>query len=692
MKIPCFFEKGYAPVPALVDSGATRRFITPETARAVSARHYHLQRPVRVRLLDKKTTYVITEGCEATVTISGRTQLEKFLIMPMSQPMVLGFDWLKKNNPDIDWTRPSLRWRNYEKRDDYRHRTKPIKKEAISTTGERRQPYNKWARILAAVIDMADDEERQYKSDLARIPMEFRDYMSLFVRPASGTISRGTGELPPYRPGFDCVIKLKDGFKPFAHKVRRKTPREQQLEDEWVRVELAAGRIRPTVSPVATASHVAWNGNKPRLCFDYRDLNAQTERDVFPIPLTKETLQGLAQFRYFSSLDLPGAFNTIRMARGEEWKAAIITKQGTYEPTVMQFGLCNAPSQFQRYMNYILRKEIAQGIVRVYLDDIAIGGSTYDEHDRNVLAVLETLRREGVKLNARKCKWRQTTLKYLGYVVEHQSIQMDPEKVEAIRDWEFPRTKAGAANFLGFVGFYRDQIQHFAQLAIPLTDATKPGAIYDPTDPNLTESFMLLKAATLTAPATVPWEPGAPLVVETDASDVASGGTIYQRRNNRTEPVVHWSKKHPDAVTRYPTQDQELFAFVELCRKYRYMLANQAVPIDWRTDHAALKYFLTKQQLSGRQAAWAERLSEFDFTITHLKGKDNVVADALSRRYACVAERLVSELLDRGRWSKEALDELRTGKKAEEKKAVGQVTDWVKNWEQEAGQRRGIRV
>jgi hypothetical protein len=154
-------------------------------------------------------------------------------------------------------------------------------------------------------------------------------------------------------------------------------------------------------------------------------------------------------------MDVRWGFNNIRIAKGDQEKAAFITKRGLFEPTVMFFGLTNSPATFQTMMNNILRPLVQRHKVLVYVDDIIVFTNSVGEHRQIVREVLAILRSNNLYLKPEKCEFEQTTVKYLSVIVSHNTLQVDPVKVAAVAEWPTPRKLKEVQEFTGFLNFYR---------------------------------------------------------------------------------------------------------------------------------------------------------------------------------------------------------------------------------------------
>ena len=161
------------------------------------------------------------------------------------------------------------------------------------------------------------------------------------------------------------------------------------------------------------------------------------------------------------------------MKEGDEWKAAFRTNHGLFEPLLMFFGLTNSLANFQTMMNDIFHEFIMEGVVVVYLDDILIYTKTVEEHRETTRQVLELLQKHKLFLKPEKCEFEKTKVEYLGVIVSHNSVEMDPVKVAGVADWPVTGNKKEVQSFLGFVNFYRRFIRDFSHHARPLFDLTK---------------------------------------------------------------------------------------------------------------------------------------------------------------------------------------------------------------------------
>ena len=241
---------------------------------------------------------------------------------------------------------------------------------------------------------------------------------------------------------------------------------------------LDKGFIRVSRSPAAAPIlFVKKPGGGLRFCVDYRSLNAITKKDRYPLPLINDTLERISKATWFTKLDVIAAFHKIRIEEGSEWMTAFRTGYRLFEWLVTPFGLANAPSTFQRYVNWTLR-EFLDDFVSAYIDDVLIfTNGSLNKHREHVTRVLERLQQAGLYVDIDKCEFEVTTTKYLGFIIEAgKGLRMDPAKVEAIVNWSAPTSVKGVRAFLGFANFYRRFIKDFSAEVAPLDRLTKKNA------------------------------------------------------------------------------------------------------------------------------------------------------------------------------------------------------------------------
>ncbi|GAW22450.1 hypothetical protein ANO14919_119870 [Xylariales sp. No.14919] len=467
---------------------------------------------------------------------------------------------------------------------------------------------------------------REPVSDAAiksKLPPEYHDLIKVFY-------AAEAEKLPPHR-SYDHKIELEPGKDPPSVRNRPFSQQELRVIKKYLDENLDKKFIRPSKSRAAAPLLLAKKpGGGVRVCVDYRGLNNVTIKNRYPLPLVRETLDALCNARYFTKLDVIAAFNRVRVAEEDVWKTAFITRFGLYESLVTPFGLCNAPSTFQNFINDVLYEGLDK-YTSAYLDDILIYSKTKKEHIYHVRKVLSALLRAGLHIDIKKCEFHTTETRYLGLIISTDGIKMDPAKVEAITNWKQPQNVKDVQKFLGFANFYRRFIRSFSTIAKALTKLLRKDSTWD-WGPACDEAFAKLKAAFTSASTLAFFDPSRRTVVEADASDWASGGVLSQYVDGVLRPVAFFSSKHLPTECNYEIYDKELLAIIKAFEEWRPELQGADQPVEVITDHKNLQHFMTTKLLNQRQARWAEFLSQFNFRIVYRPGTRAVKPDALSRK------------------------------------------------------------
>jgi hypothetical protein len=217
---------------------------------------------------------------------------------------------------------------------------------------------------------------------------------------------------------------------------------EQTEMDAFLEEALATGCIRQSKSPLGVpVFFIKKKDGKLRFVQDYRALNAITRKDRYPLPLIDDLIHRLKDVHYFTKLDVHWGYNNVRIREGNEWKATFRTNRGLFEPLVMYFGLTNSPATFQTMMNEIFQDLITEGVVSMHLDDILIFTNSLEEHRRVMRLVLDRMREHKLYLRPEKCEFEKTKIEYLGVIISHNKVDMDPVKIAGVVDWPMPSTK-----------------------------------------------------------------------------------------------------------------------------------------------------------------------------------------------------------------------------------------------------------
>ena len=364
-----------------------------------------------------------------------------------------------------------------------------------------------------------------------------------------------------------------------------------------------------------------------RILTDFRELNKYIKRKPFPLPKISDLLQKLSGFKYATAIDLSMGYYHIPLDEESSRLCTTILPWGKYRYLRLPMGIKNSPDIFQAIMMDLMGD---LDFARTYLDDILVtSNGTFEDHLRQVEKVLKRLEQAGFRANVRKCFFGNQELEYLGYWLTTKGIQPQPKKVEAILRLKPPKTKRQLRHFLGMVNYYRDMWRRRSHLLTPLTGLVGKDAkfVWGKEQQQAFDEMkkVISKETLLTFP-----DFNKEFHIYTDASNVQLGAVIMQEG----KPLAFYSRKMNAAQRRYTTGEQELLSIVETLKEYRNILLGQNLVV--YTDHKNIIY---GNLSNDRIARWRLLLEEFGPRYEHIAGKDNVVADALSRMEADFSER-----------------------------------------------------
>ncbi|KEP45615.1 putative Transposon Tf2-1 polyprotein, partial [Rhizoctonia solani 123E] len=510
-----------------------------------------------------------------------------FLVSDIGQhEVILGGNWLKEYNPTINWAT-----------------------QVIQFTDD--------------IANIASEEEAD-DNPLEGVPSQYHAYAKVFGE-------EEFTKLPPHR-SYDIHIELVDEEMRINSPLYSMTDAESVALKEWLDKELAAGKIQPSNSSISSpVMFIPKKDGSRRLVVDYRKLNANTKKSVYPLPRPDDLMSKLRGAKIFSALDMRWGYNNLRVAEEDVPKTAFRTKYGLFETKVMPFGLTNAPAYFQHWVNSIFHDMLDVSVV-IYLDDILIFSKNEEEHTQHVEEVLRRLQDNQLFCKASKCFFHRQELSYLGIRVSVDGFSLDPLKIQAVQEWPAPTNRKELQSFLGFANFLRRFAKDFSKIARPLNNLISPSAEWK-WNTREQESFEELKRVITEAPVLAHADPNKTYYLETDASGAAMGAVLSQRQEDgRLHPIGFMSESFKGAELNWDTHDKELHAIIRSLEFWRIYLEGTNEPIIVFTDHRNLEYWQNNKTFNRRHARWHLLLAGYNFRIHYRPGKQSNKPDALSRR------------------------------------------------------------
>ena len=431
----------------------------------------------------------------------------------------------------------------------------------------------------------------------------------------------------PYR------IKLKDdSVEPLCLHVPRKVPyplmpQVKAALERMVQLDV----ISPVTEPTTWCSGmvcVPKNSGSVRICVDLTRLNKAVHRESHPMSDVEASLAKLAGSKFYSKLDANSGFWQLPLSEESKSLTTFITPFGRYRFNRLPFGITSAPEIFQRTMSTIL--EGLPGVI-CHMDDILIHAATPAEHDQRVRMTMQRLQDNHVTLND-KCEFFKTKLRFLGNIVSAEGVSADPDKTKAIRAFPAPTNVSELQRFLGLVNEFSKFIPGYAEINQPLRQLLRKDNAWV-WGPSQKQSFETIKDHLVSPAALAHYDPHRVTIVAADASAYGLGAVLLQiDANGDRRAVCHASRSLTETEQRYAVIDKEALAAVWACEKFSdYILG---LPFELQTDHLPLVPLLSSKDLSNlppRILRFRLRMMRYDATVCHVPGKQQVIADALSR-------------------------------------------------------------
>lgn len=631
----------------LLDTGSTHNFVSQAVVK-----HLRLNTErctsMSVTLADGTILSCSQKVVNMSWQMAGEEFTSNFYVIPLGgYDLVLGVQWLQQVSPiwfDFNQRVVKLHWKG--KTVQLNQELCTPKQVHIQLENDDRWLKKEESYFLVQLTSLESTEEREKDGVPAEVQELIHEFDDIFATPQG---------LPPSR-AQDHFIPIMEGSKPVNANPYRCPYLQKSEIERLVREMLDHGIIQHSNSPYASpVLLVRKKDNTWRFCVDYRALNAITIKNRFPIPIIEELLDELYGSKYFTKLDLRSGYHQIRVQDKDVHKTAFKTQFGHYEFLVMPFGLTNAPATFQSVMNEVFSEQLRQ-FVLVFFDDILVYSPDMSSHMEHLRIVFELLRTNQLFVKKNKCAFAQKQVEYLGHIISEKGVAADEQKIVAMKGWPTPTNIKALRGFLGLTGYYRRFVKGYGILSKPLTNLLKNGAFTWSEEAD--KAFNELKQVICSTPVLRMPDFSKTFVVETDACQTGIGAVLMQEGG----PIAFFSKALTPKHMGLSTYEKELMAVVMAVQKWRGYLMGRHFVI--KTDQQAIQYFLNQKLTTVAQQKWLSRLLGFDYSIVYHKGKDNVVADPLSRLF----EANKNERTEKGelsgistmipKWKKDILDSL----------------------------------
>ena len=386
--------------------------------------------------------------------------------------------------------------------------------------------------------------------------------------------------------------------------------------------------LEPQIEPTPWVSSVTYPvkpTGEVRPCLDSRDLNKAIIRENHKPQTVEEIAHQLAGAVVFTKADTLKAFLQVHLAEESSKILVINTHKGRYRFKRMPFGAKMSQDVFQMKMDLIM--EMCPGVISIH-DDIVVYGVSKEDHDANLVNLLNVAQIEGLVLNSKKLELKHPRVSFSG--AEYSADGMHPclKKIQGITEMTPPMDKQQLASFIGMVTYIGNFVPHLSHHTEPLYAMLKQEVVLA-WDEMANTSFQKIKdliAKSATKPLRY-YDRSKPVTVQADASQRGLGVCLLQDG----QPIACASKSLTDSETRYANIERELLAIVFARQRFNTYVLRR--PFTVESDHKPLEMIHQKSLVSAppRLQRMLLQLQQYDVTIRYRPGKKMLLADALSR-------------------------------------------------------------
>lgn len=365
-----------------------------------------------------------------------------------------------------------------------------------------------------------------------------------------------------------------------------------------------------------------------RICLDARKVN-QITSPQYEKPINIESIIGcLKSDNLYTKLDLRNSFWLIPLDEKCRKYTGFSVEGNIYQFCVVPFGLQSSTAALTHALQQILNKY--QDFCIHYVDDILIFSQNEQEHIKHIEIILETLDKSGLKLNIEKCKFFQKETEYLGYKIDEKGININENRLQEIRNYPQPHNIKTLRGFLGMLNYYRRFVYKLSEKQVPLIELLKKGVKWKWGEKQ-EKAFQELKQSFEKNLALYSPDYNETFILRSDSSDFAIGGELVQFQKGVEVPICFVSRVLKTYEMKYTISEKEMLSICYCVNRLRFYLTSNTFIIE--TDHSALQFLMHNRFANNRIYRWSLLLQEYKFIIKHIRGKNNVTADALSRMH-----------------------------------------------------------
>lgn len=416
------------------------------------------------------------------------------------------------------------------------------------------------------------------------------------------------------------INNFKSKTYPIPYKYRKEVDKEIQ---DMLNNKIIEKSKSQFISPIVV---VKKSNGEIRLCLDARNINRFT-KPQYESPMNTEAIFGrITHSNYFSKIDLKHSFWLIPLHVQSREYTAFSINGVVFHFRVVPYGLQSSCAALVRALHAILDKY--EDFIVHYVDDILVYSHDEDSHLQHINILLRELYEAGLKINLKKCHFFQKEVTFLGFKINREGVQMDEERVKTIQEYKRPINLKTLRGFLGLINYFRKLVPNISEKEIPLIKLLKKGNKWNWGD-DQEEAFVTLKKEFMQNLKIYHPQYDKEFILRTDSSIYKLAGVLLQVQNGIEVPICFVSRVTKEYERKMGVTELEFASIIYCVSKLRFYLLGGKFIIE--TDHSSLINIMNNRFLNHRIHRGALLLQEYDFEVRYIKGKENVVADALTR-------------------------------------------------------------
>lgn len=428
---------------------------------------------------------------------------------------------------------------------------------------------------------------------------------------------------------IDYEIRLLDN-EPVRKAPYQLNPMRMEILNQKIKKMLEEGIIEKSNSNYSSPCFlVSKKDGGHRVVVDFRSLNRKIALDATPLPNIENMFHWFHGAKYFSVLDLNQSYYQLCLSEKSKHLTSFCTPSANYNFLRVPFGLSIGAQALSSVLDTLFDGIKFKFLIH-YLDDIVIYSKDFESHLEHINIVLSRLRSAGFTVKMEKTNFAKKQISFLGNLVSENGITIDPSRTNSIRNYPRPKNAKAISRFIGMTGYFHKYIKDYAKIACPLNELRKKDVKFVWEDIH-EKAFQTLKKAIMNPPILVTADFSKQFVLQTDGSSLAISAILSQEVDGVLKPIAYASKKLTQQECKYSTYEIECYAAIFGMERFRLYLQHTKFLL--LTDNSALAWILKQDKQLGRLGRWLIRLMSFQFVTRHVAGKDNYLADALSRLY-----------------------------------------------------------